>query len=162
MTHAIIFTGLIISCNQSAHVKPYNKTIAFSKNKYVDTSIVAIIPFKEFGRFVFDSTYKADSLTQSDFIQIDSLLTACITNYNNSLTKDNSNFHISSADYRQYVAAINNNHEKEVWINCFCDTHNIDWKKSVVIVEDGGSCYYRLKINLTRKKYYDLSVNGEA
>jgi hypothetical protein len=152
---------LFISCNQKARMKPYDKTVSFSAPKHIDTSLFAIIPIEKF-QFVFDSSYKDASLTNNDLLEIDSLLNKCVNDYNNSLSKEVSNFRISTIDYRQYIAAINTKGEKEVWINCFCKTNNIDWKKSVVGVEDGGGCYYHLKINLATKKYYNLSVNGEA
>ncbi len=112
-TLIIIFTSLLISCNQIARVKPYNKTITFSKANYIDTSLIALIPFEQFGKFVFDSSYKAASLTSSDLAQIDSLFMVCVNNYNNTLPKHNNHFSISSGDYRQYIAATNNKGEKK-------------------------------------------------
>jgi hypothetical protein len=53
--------------------------------------------------------------------------------------------------------------EKEVWVNCFCDTWNSNrWKTEILFVEDGGNCYFNFRINLATKKYHDLGVNGEA
>jgi len=64
---------------------------------------------------------------------------------------------------RQYIAVMNKQGEKEIWINFFCDTMDMDsWKSDIFIVFDGGNCYYNLKINLTKNTYYDISINGEA
>jgi len=63
---------------------------------------------------------------------------------------------------RQLVAVINGKGEKEVWVNCFC---NRDWgryREEVLVADDGGACYFNIKINLTTKTSYDLMVNGEA
>jgi len=63
---------------------------------------------------------------------------------------------------RQYIAVINSKGEKEVWVNCFCDTWKKNWRKELIFVLDGGNCYFNLKINLTKGEYYDLMVNGDA
>ncbi len=58
------------------------------------------------------------------------------------------------------MAFINEEGEKEVWVNCFCKTDGQNWKKESIQVDDGGNCYFRVKINLTTGKYHDLMVNG--
>ena len=63
---------------------------------------------------------------------------------------------------RQYVAVINSFGEKEVWVNCLCKQNNENWKKEIIFVDDGGSCYFNLKINLSKSRYYDLVINGDA
>ena len=62
----------------------------------------------------------------------------------------------------QYVAAINNNCEKEVWVNGFCKTWDTDWKKEILLVHDGGNCYFNLKFNLSTKECFEVAVNGYA
>ena len=77
--------------------------------------------------------------------------------------------------YRQYVCFINGKGEKIVYINAFClnlDTPTkingktkwkpFDWKNELLIVNDGGDCYWSIWINITKLEYYDLIVNGEA
>jgi hypothetical protein len=64
---------------------------------------------------------------------------------------------------RQYVADINTHKQKEVWVNCFCSTReNNDWKSAVVLVRDGGICYFHLKIIIEQKSYYEFTVNSRA
>ncbi|MFI1770261.1 hypothetical protein [Thalassobellus citreus] len=62
---------------------------------------------------------------------------------------------------RQYIPVINDNGEKEVWVNLFCTTENTNWRNEIVKVYDGGNCYFNLKINLTKNNYFDFFVNGE-
>lgn len=73
--------------------------------------------------------------------------------------------------YRQYFFFINDKNEKQVYINSFCRIKGIykdgemqpyDWKNKVVVVKDGGSCYWRIELNLTKNRYYEPYVNGEA
>jgi hypothetical protein len=63
---------------------------------------------------------------------------------------------------RQYVAVINRQGQKEVWISFFCSYFDTDWKHHVLIVNDGGSCYFQLRINLSRRKASKLLPNGDA
>ena len=69
-------------------------------------------------------------------------------------------------DYnKQFVGFIDANGDKIIWANCFCkgsDSFFKDWKNKVVIVNDGGSCFFNVKINITKNTYYDLMVNGYA
>ncbi|WP_375562126.1 hypothetical protein ACE193_06135 [Bernardetia sp. OM2101] len=64
--------------------------------------------------------------------------------------------------YRQYIVVKNKLGEKEVWINCFCRNTESNWRQEIVQVKDGGSCYFNLKINLSKKQHYNFRVNGEA
>jgi hypothetical protein len=88
----------------------------------------------------------------------------CIEDYNNELSSEYKQYaaiDLTKEKYkRQYVAVTNKNGDKEVWINFLCQTYADDWKTSIKLVQDGGNCYFNLKINLTREKCYDLSVNG--
>lgn len=52
------------------------------------------------------------------------------------------------------------NGETVVWINAYCDS--APPHRGIRFVHDGGDCYWQVKVNLTRKKIYDLSINGEA
>jgi hypothetical protein len=64
---------------------------------------------------------------------------------------------------RQYVAYLNSKKQKEVWVNCFCSNRDSpEWKFKRVQVEDGGKCYFNLKIMLEQKTYSEFSVNGRA
>ena len=59
----------------------------------------------------------------------------------------------------QLVPYLNGKNQKCVWVNCFCDEIEY-WKKDIVLVDDGGTCYFNLKINLDKGKYFDFAVNG--
>ncbi len=63
--------------------------------------------------------------------------------------------------YQQLIAVINSKGEKVVWVNCLCTVENDpDWKTRIIEVLDGGACYFQIKVNLTNKIAYDLTVNG--
>ena len=142
------------------------KPITQSKGLTFDTSKTAIIEFNKKSKWPFDSTFKAAALTQNELSLVDSLLLACVTNYNNSLDKDHKQWSIDlkKRNYRkQLIVVTNKNGQKEVWVNCFCYTWGSDkWKTEILGVDDGGNCYFNFKINLTTIKYFDLGVNGVA
>lgn len=59
---------------------------------------------------------------------------------------------------RQYIPFINNNGEKEVWINAF-SRYKENWFSRIKLVEDGGKCYFNVLVVLNNKLYYNLSTN---
>jgi hypothetical protein len=65
---------------------------------------------------------------------------------------------------RQYFGYIDKNGDKILLINCFWRQKNRfdNWTKERVMVFDGGSHYWSIKLNLTTGKLFDLSVNGIA
>jgi hypothetical protein len=154
-------TLLFIDCGQKDN-KIKNIT-SVTKTFRVDTSMIAIIPFDKISSYIFDKNCKPYFLTHDDLLEIERLFQSCIDDYNKKLSpKDKNNFSIFGSNKRQYVAVINQKGEKEVWLNYLCETNGDSWKKGISIVKDGGSCYFHLKVNLTKKIYYDLSVNGVA
>ncbi|MGI0108338.1 hypothetical protein [Salinimicrobium sp. WS361] len=66
--------------------------------------------------------------------------------------------------YRQYIPIVNEKGEKEVWVNLSCkEFYDENWKKELLLpVEDGGNCYFNVKINLNKKSYRDLRINSQA
>jgi len=62
----------------------------------------------------------------------------------------------------QLVPVLNSIGQKEVWVNCLCSGTDDNWKKGITVVDDGGNCFFNLKINLTLKISYDFFVNGYA
>jgi hypothetical protein len=169
-----ILTICLTSCGQT---KTETNNQEQNQNVYtVDTSVVAILPFDTTQYWVFKDSKPTD-LTNDDLLKIEKILNKCIYDYNPDQERqfkeindkhpeyklDKKNFTIDLTRYkRQYVAVINSKGEKEVWVNCFCNTWNKNWKTNLIMVHDGGNCYFNLKINLTTGQYYELMVNGDA
>lgn len=164
---AFCLTNALASCGQSQSKKT-GQIIQSKRTNSIrfDTSKIAIITFDKKGNYPFDNSYKPTTFTQEDINNVDSLFITCVTNYNNSLDKDHKEWSIDLKKYnykKQLILVTNKKGEKEVWVNCFCrtwDTNN--WKKEILLVHDGGNCYFNFKLNLTTKQFYDLIVNGEA
>jgi hypothetical protein len=155
----------IFSCDQPSDKKGIVKNESLISIQY-DTSNTTIIPFDPEGGSPFDNSYKSTVLSQSDLKSIDSLLNACLANYNKRFEKDHKELTIDYKKYnyrKQVIVVANKNGEKEVWLNCFCKSRGSDkWKTEIISVDDGGKCYFNLKINLTTQKFYELVVNGYA
>lgn len=159
------------SCEQAK-----TETEEQQKNYTIDTSVVAILPY-ETTKFLFSKDCKKTDLTNSDLLKIETILNECINNYNLEQEKtykeinekrqedkpDKVDFIIDLTRYkRQYMVVLNSKGEKEILINCFCDHGGMNWKRDLYFVDDGGNCYFTLKMNLTTGRYYELMVNGYA
>ena len=66
--------------------------------------------------------------------------------------------------FRQYIGFVDKHGKKIILIYAFCSSFGEahDLKHNVVLVFDGGSCFYNIKINLETNKCYDFSVNGDT
>jgi hypothetical protein len=128
-----------------------------------DTSRIAIIPFEKSMNWIFTSGYKAAKLTQADILEIEEINNESIIDFNSKLSGNATAFYLKQSKYRrQYVCVINKKGQKEVFVNFFCSSFGSDWKNEIIDVKDGGNCFFNFKLNLTTRKYYDFSVNGDA
>ena len=99
------------------------------------------------------NSIKPVNISKNEIIEIDKIAQAYI--YQNKI-----NLLDWSAYKRQYIPVINDKGEKEVWVNCLCQTIDSDWKKRAIIVMDGGNCFFNFTISLTTKNITDFSING--
>jgi hypothetical protein len=179
MTRQLVILSLVLTVNLSSCRQ--NRTERKDKNListsfHVDHSVFAILPFDTTQNWVFKDSKPAE-LTNADLTEIEKLLREFIDCYNleqerqyNETKTRYSSLEINPEDFiidlkkykRQYIAVTNNKGEKEVWVNCFCDTWKKNWRKELIFVLDGGNCYFNLKINVTKGEYYELMVNGDA
>lgn len=130
-----------------------------------DTSVIAILPIDTSYHWLFKNVTSL-SLTDKDLQTVDNILTKCIKIHNNKqdTTKQFSEYIDLKKYKRQYIPFVNSKGEKKVYINCFCisDWGFDYWKKSLVQVDDGGSCFFQVTINLTTLEYEQFGTNGYA
>ena len=170
LTPAFCLISIIAYCVSSQNKTNFQEVnFQATDTLYFDTSKTAIIPLLRKSNYPFDNSYRAASLNQQDITNIDSLLIISVVDFNNSLSEDSQRWSIDLKEnnYRkQLVVAMNNKGEKEVWVNCFCDSFykywRNTWKSEIVMVMDGAQCYFQFKINLTTKKVYEFRVNSTA
>ncbi|MDE3254991.1 MAG: hypothetical protein KGN97_03350 [Bacteroidota bacterium] len=177
MRKTLIIILTLFVANSCGQIKTENKNQEKPTNTIqIDTSIIAVLPLDTTLHWIFNTGKPAD-LTTDDFFKIETILKKCIDEYNLEQEKQfkevndkhpesnlyKKNFFIGLTGYkRQYMASINSKGEKEVWINCFCREWDKLSRTSPVMVKDGGSCYFNLKVNLTTGQYYELLVNGDG
>ncbi|MGC4103784.1 hypothetical protein [Ferruginibacter sp.] len=129
----------------------------------LDTNIIAILPADKVRSYIFHGN-KPMELTNNDLAAIEHLLTDRIKKHNarQDTTKEFSEFIDLKKYKRQYVPYIDSNGERKVYINCFCiDDFGFNyWKTQLVEVDDGGSCFFQVVINLTRQKDEWFTING--
>ncbi len=101
-------------------------------------------------------------LTDEDLAAINEIFPKAINDYNEKITGKYGKLTDLSKYKRQLVPYLNAKGEKEVWVNCFCSDFGQDWRKEIIQVDDGGRCFFNLRINLMTKKGFDLRVNGQG
>ena len=134
---------------------------------------------KYFEGYIFPKTYTdfipienaTDRFTpqQEDILKAEEILNEQLANLNRDLLNQTGScpiIHKKLSKYkRQYIGIITENGDKVVWINFV-------WKKDkgvlkkygneIIIIIDGCSYYWNVKVNLTKGKLFDLNINGSA
>lgn len=100
-------------------------------------------------------------LNETDFALIDSITRRAVDKYNSGQDDEMKISDLARYNF-QYLPVYAENGQKEVWVNAFCSSFDFDWKKKIVLVDDGGKCFFNLKINLSDANYRDFQVNGVA
>ena len=121
-----------------------------------------IIPASEKMEWAFGRNYKPFTPTMDDIQAAEDILQAC---YNKEVTGTVNPFFGRKLEdyYRQFIGGEKENGEKIIYINCFCyaiDEYFKKWKTDLIVVDDGGNCFFNVKANLSKKEYYELMVNG--
>ena len=99
------------------------------------------------------------NLSKAELSQIEKLIAGRVTEYNK--TAKGRKIKYPGKYFKQFIAVINPRGEKVVWVNCMCEVIG-DWSKRIDFTLDGGTCYFRIQINLTTNTVYDFNTNGEA
>jgi hypothetical protein len=123
-----------------------------------------IIPASENMEWAFGKGYKNYSPNAEDVETAELLLKECFNK--ESSGTHNPFFDRDLNDYnRQFIGAELIGGDKVIMINCFCRDREKDlknWRTDMVLVADGGSCFFRITVNIKRKSYYNLMINGHA
>ena len=106
---------------------------------------------------------------QEDILKAEEILKKQITALNKDLLNQTGKcpiVHKKLRKYkRQYVGIINESGEKVVWINLVWKKDKDalkKWHDEIIIILDGCSFYWNVKVNLANGKLFDLSINGLA
>lgn len=66
------------------------------------------------------------------------------------------------SEYKGQYFGILENGKRVVYANYFCSAPLDSWMEEVLLVLDGGDCYFQIKFEVDTNRFYDLQVNGEA
>ena len=141
-------------------------------NHTIDFDYVQIIPDAEEKAYRFSDYDQHFELTRKDLKDAEQILYEAVNKHQNEYTLTLTPETLRGFK-RQYVAYINQEGKKMIWINGFCEVLDIPtemasgefemkpftWKEKILDVDDGGDCYWHIMINMDSKKY-ELSVNG--
>jgi len=67
--------------------------------------------------------------------------------------------------YRRQYFGYSENGKKWIFVNGFCEGHwkkEDAWRDRVVLVLDGGLCFFKVRYNPSRSQFEQLEINGEA
>ncbi len=148
-----------------------------TSNIEIPDSTYVILDYKSDWYWLFKDA-KPTTLTENELAEIESIIEKAVRENNeqqqenlekhNTENPDNqwteTGFELSTKGFkRQYVPVINSEGQKEIWINFFCDDWGSEnWKSELMEVDDGGNCYFNLKVNLETMTYSELYINGYA
>jgi predicted metalloprotease with PDZ domain len=133
----------------------------------VDTSLYTILSYDSSVMMAMYEPFGIDSpvpavLTADEVNKMERLIDSSYKQYNRENPREKLLAPLNDYYRRQYVAVTNSRGEKEVWVSFLCALHDQDWKHHAVIVDDGGLCFFQLKINLSTGKVSGLSHGGYA
>ena len=154
----ILFIGFILTCNfmysqNSTYIKEkgYNGYI-FNKEHFIFMSV--------------EDQRERYTPTKENIAQVEKLLNDSI-NYilkNQNQCKPPINKKTLKKYRRQYVGFLTKDNDIIIWINFINnkDTSDKELSEDVVRVFDGGSNYWSVFVNLTKKKLLEMRVNGTS
>lgn len=155
---------------------------AVAPKPVVDTSRAAVLAYdEERDQYIFENV-KAAALLPEEVARVDTLLAASVEAHNQAQVAElgdmreimhkydpkvrlhEERYYLNLANYkRQLIVVTNAQGEKIVWVNCFCrEGSQASWRHQIIEVVDGGNCYFNIKLNLTRRIWYDMMINGVA
>lgn len=104
---------------------------------------------------------KPATLSGDEISKARSLVEDAVKEYNAEQKNDDGIIKIKGYRF-QFISVINDKNEKEIWVNGFCSAGSLDWTKHLIVVEDGGKCYFNIYVNLSKNSYDRFMVNGDA
>ena len=146
----ILIVLLLISCKTQ-------KKINDSTNERV-----ALFNDKKNIEWMVGKNYSESTFLHADFLVIDDVLKVAIQE-NEFYFLEEKQLSELKKYYLQYLVYLDENGDKWVYINAMCKVSDkLNWKKEMYSIADGGNCYWNMKINITKKTYSYVMINGYA
>ena len=167
-TSVLIVVALSIalqSCSCNVYPSIHWNILTVSFSDFQGVSMTAAYPLDS------DSTYSRFTPWQDDIELAEHLVHEKLEQLNKDLTNQTPDGpiihnHLNSY-FRQYVGYIDSTGDKILFINMLWLDSTIgpslsEARSRMIRVYDGGSYYWSIRVNLTRRTLFDLSVNGKA
>ncbi|WP_139856818.1 hypothetical protein [Aequorivita sinensis] len=156
----LLFTILIlaISCKSLRNNSNIGK---------IGNSDYYILKFEPNEKYPIFENAQPTELTHEEIVETEKIIKSKVDKITSEWRAETDNEYAES-EYqydRQYIAAINENGEKLIWINFFCEkslAEFYDLRKERTNTADGGKCFFQLKVNLTKKTIIGYKFNGIA
>ena len=153
-----IFLILAISCKSLRNNSNVGK---------IGNSDYYILKFEPNEKYPIFNNSKPTELTHEEILETEKIIKPQIEKTTSEYRAETNNkYPESEYQYdRQYIAAINENGEKLIWINFFCEKTLAEFynlRKERTNTADGGKCFFQLKVNLTKKTIIGYKFNGIA
>jgi hypothetical protein len=168
---------MLSACKTSVNIMETKKVtnLAVKSSKFRGTVFKENYPLAKL--FVSDiDTLKRFTPTKQEIEQAEGILKGQISSVDKSLPKQHQNSPIIHKElnnyFRQYVGLVNSSNEKIIHVNFYWDKFSLKdklkgysddrlrFEDDYAIVFDGGSRYWQINVNLTRKCLTDFQVNG--
>jgi hypothetical protein len=108
-------------------------------------------------------SFEFDTLSIVELDQVNNIINRCIQE-NQQKKGDATIFgnHIGNhIFYKQVIPFKNDDGEKIIYVNAFCESFaNEDWMVNYKHISGGGTCHFNVYINLSKEEYYDLNCGG--
>ena len=166
---AIIMFASIVSCGKNESTLKH-ETNDIKRKKDTNTTSTGlkpnqvILPMPSSVLWACGKNSKPFEPGEDDILAAEEILRVC---YNKEVSGTHNPFFGRKLEnyHRQFAGAVLDSGDKVIWINCFCyvDSDYLrKWKENFIMVDDGGNCFFNVKVNLNTGQYYDLMVNGNA
>lgn len=108
---------------------------------------------------VFPDSYQPHDLTKKEIAKCQQLVKEAVESFNKK-----SSTPLNLDQYgQQYIGALSPEGEIMVYVNCFCNPEKYDYReKYLVVVSDGGDCFFHLVINLAKNEIVEGMTHGSA
>lgn len=162
----LLFLMIFFSCGTKQD-KPPQDTIdnkPKEDHNYELKTYQAIVPARENMNWAYGKNYKPWKPEPNDIELAEKLLKECFEKEKSGTVNPFSGKTLE--DYnRQFIGAVIEGGNRVILINCFCRSEEktlSKWRDELVLVADGGNCFFHLKVNIDTGRYYGLLVNGSA
>jgi hypothetical protein len=164
--------------NESADRHEKKNLLSSDSGKENDSLFVSVLKYDSSYSYLFPTSVASVDIAPVEIEVCETLLADYVKEYNlaavekyKEVTKEGPKANVDEKDFiielqrygRQYLPVITEQGDKIVYVNCFCDPRRFNnWRRNLIVVQDGGHCFFNFKVNLSKRKIVSFSVNGDA